>query len=370
MDALTWDNACSAITNMPKQACYMRFRSITPLLLLCQAASADAPTQTARADAHAPIGVMADHLHHGDEWMVGYRFMRSYQDALRDGTNHVSKQRAYSRLSSGGYGYHNAPTRMAMNMHMLEAMYGWSDRVTLMLMANYMDMNMDAELHPHGPAAPVPYRMDSSGWGDVELAALFDAGRAAHGRWVGKLGLSLPTGSITKKDDMPHGVLGALVPMRMEYTMQLGSGTYDLRPAITYSEQRDGWSWGAQASAVLRLGENGQDYRLGHRGELTAWAARLWTPAASTSLRLVGSRWGNIHGRDDAIDPDMSPAADPDAQGGERVEVGLGANLYAPSGALKGQRLALEFLTPVYQDLDGPQLANEWTLNVGWQFAF
>lgn len=348
----------------------MSFRLIVPLLLLCQAAWADAPTQISRADGHAPIGVMADHLHRTGEWMVGYRFMRSYQDELRDGTKHVSKQRAYSRVSSGGYGYHNAPTRMAMNMHMLEAMYGWSDRVTLMLMANYMDMNMDAELHPHGPAAPVPYRMDSSGWGDVELAALFDAGRTAHGRWVGKLGLSLPTGSITEHDGMPHGAGGSMVPMRIEYGMQLGSGTYDLRPAMTYAEQYEYWSWGTQASAVLRLGENDQDYRLGHRGEITAWLARAWAPAVSSSLRLVGARWGNINGRDDAIEVAMSPAADPDAQGGQRIDVGLGANLRVPSGALEGQRLAVEVLRPVYQDLDGPQLASDWTLNAGWQFAF
>lgn len=347
----------------------MRTRILATVLLASPLVHADAP-QTARADGHAPIGVMADHLHGGGEWMVGYRFMRTWQDELRDGTDRVSKQRAYSSTAAGGHGYHNAPTRMEMNMHMFEAMYGWSDRITLMLMANYMDMSMDAELHAHGPAAPVPYRMDSSGWGDTEVAALFDAGRTAHGRWVGKLGLSLPTGSITEGDGMPHGAHGAMIPMRMEYNMQLGSGTYDLRPAMTYSEQRDGWSWGAQASAVLRLGENDQDYRLGHRGELTTWAARLWTPAVSTSLRLLGSRWGNVHGRDDAVDPHMSPAADPDAQGGQRIDVGLGTNLYVPSGALKGQRLALEFLRPVYQDLDGPQLANDWTVHAGWQFAF
>lgn len=29
---------------------------------------------------------MADHLHRQGEWMVGYRFMRTYQDEPRDGT--------------------------------------------------------------------------------------------------------------------------------------------------------------------------------------------------------------------------------------------------------------------------------------------
>lgn len=327
-------------------------------------------TPGARADAHAPIGVMAEHVHREGEWMVGYRLMRSYQDALRDGTDHVSKERTYSSVAAGGYGYHTAPTRMAMNMHMLEAMYGWSDGLTLMLMANYVDMSMDAELHAHGPAAPVPHRMDASGWGDTEIAALFDAGRTARGRWVGKVGLSLPTGSVSTRDAMPHGPHGAMIPMRMGYPMQLGSGTYDLRPALTYSELRDGWSWGVQASAVLRLDDNDQGYRFGHRGEATAWVARLWNRSVSTSLRVLGTRWGNVHGRDDDLSVAMSPENDPQAQGGRRVDVGLGVNLMAPPGALGGQRLALEFLRPVYQDLDGPQLATDWTLNAGWQFAF
>jgi hypothetical protein len=45
-------------------------------------------------------------------------------------------------------------------------------------------------------------------------------------------------------------------------------------------------------------------------------------------------------------------------------------HLHAPCGARQGQRLALDFLRPVYREPDGPQLANDWTLNAGWQFAF
>ena len=52
----------------------MRNRLLPPLL--ASPLAADAP-QIARADGHAPIGVMADHLHRGGEWMVGYRFMRT-----------------------------------------------------------------------------------------------------------------------------------------------------------------------------------------------------------------------------------------------------------------------------------------------------
>lgn len=66
----------------------------------------------------------------------------------------------------------------------------------------------------------------------------------------------------------------------------------------------------------------------------------------------------------------MSPAADPRAQGGERLDVGIGANWYGPSGALRGHRLGFEFLVPIDQRLDGPQLETDWSAVLGWQYAF
>ena len=78
----------------------MRNRLIAVALMASPLAHADAP-QSARADGHAPIGVMADHLHRGGDWMVGYRFMRTLQDELRDGTDHVGKRSAYSSVAAG-----------------------------------------------------------------------------------------------------------------------------------------------------------------------------------------------------------------------------------------------------------------------------
>ncbi|MEM6624040.1 MAG: transporter, partial [Pseudomonadota bacterium] len=43
-----------------------------------------------RADGHAPIGVMGDHLHRQDEFMFSYRFMNMSMEGSRIGTNRVS----------------------------------------------------------------------------------------------------------------------------------------------------------------------------------------------------------------------------------------------------------------------------------------
>lgn len=98
--------------------------------------------------------------------------------------------------------------------------------------------------------------------------------------------------------------------------MQLGSGTYDLKPGLTYVGQWKRWSWGGQFIPTFRIGENSEGYTLGNRMDLTTWVAYRWLPSLSTSFRLAAASWSNIDGRDDEIEVGMSPAADPKAQGG------------------------------------------------------
>ena len=66
--------------------------------------------------------------------------------------------------------------------------------------------------------------------------------------------------------------------------MQLGSGTYDLLPGLTYLGQSDEWSWGVQTIETLRLGRNDEGYTLGDNLMATGWVARKWTGVFSTSL--------------------------------------------------------------------------------------
>ena len=42
------------------------------------------------------------------------------------------------------------------------------------------------------------------------------------------------------------------------YGMQLGSGTWDFHPAITYLGQTENYSYGAQLGGILRIGDNDQ----------------------------------------------------------------------------------------------------------------
>jgi hypothetical protein len=306
-----------------------------------------------RPDSHAPIGVMAEHLHHKGEVMFSYRFAQMKMNGNRDGTSNRSRREVL------GSGYPVTPSRMTAQAHMLGVMYAPSDELTLMAMLPYVRKEMD-----HRTGAGGRFTTKSDSLGDTKLSGLYLLQRGEHSQLHLNLGLSLPTGSSDEKDQTPMG------RQRLPYPMQIGSGSYAVSPGLTYAAQRERWSWGAQGIGTFQLNENSKDYQLGPHGSLNVWGARLWSDQLSTSLRIQGQAWGNIHGADPRLNPNVVPTADPDRRAGRRIDVGVGVNWLFQRGSLQGHRFALEVLTPVYQWLDGPQLETDWVVVTGWQKAF
>lgn len=309
---------------------------------------------SARPDGHAPIGVMADHLHCAGEWMISVRTMHMHMDGMRNNTNGLSSSAVLNE------GYMVTPTEMDMDMLMVGGMYAPTDRLTLAVMVPYIWNEMD-----HRTAAGTDFTTKSDGIGDVRLTGLLGVLDANHQRVHLNLGLSIPTGDIDEKDNTP-----AAKNAKLPYPMQLGTGTFDVLPGLTYLGQRGDWSWGAQTTLRIHIGNNDEGYRRGNRLEATAWGARRFGQF-SGSLRLAAAHWNNIHGQDDDLNPAMVPTADPDRQAGDRVDALVGLNYHVGgNSALRGNRLALEIGAPVYQDLDGPQLETDWLATIGWQVAF
>ncbi len=310
---------------------------------------------SARPDGHAPIGVMADHTHERGEMMLSYRYMYMDMDGNRTGTSEVTTADVLAD-------YPVSPLSMPMNMSMFGLMYAPSDRVTLTFMLPYLSYSMDHETGMGGL-----FTTESSGISDLKASALIGLFNKDRQEMHIQAGLSLPTGSIEQEDVTPMS-MGQ--PVELPYPMQLGSGTLDVLLGLTYLGQADNWSWGVQASGVIRTGTNDNDYQLGNVGKLTAWYARRWNGWVSTSLRVAGSSWGNIDGANPALNPMMTPTADPSLRGGTRFDALAGFNFKVTGGALKGQRVAIEAGIPFYQDLDGPQLQTKWLIVAGWQYAF
>ena len=84
------------------------------------------------------------------------------------------------------------------------------------------------------------------------------------------------------------------------------------------------------------------------------------------------------------MDPMMSPTADADLRGGKRIDILFGLNLNFDETidrlnkafdetAKKSHEtfnLAIEIGFPIHQDLDGPQMENDWRLITGLQLGF
>ena len=303
------------------------------------------------------MGVTSIHHTHAEgEWMLGYKWMSM---KMRGNLNGTSDRSTADVLAQ----YMVAPTEMTMQMHMFGLMYAPTDEWTLMAMVPYIESSMD---HVNGMG--VRFTTKSSGLGDIKLSGLYSLwrydGDERTVRLVARAGMSVPTGSLNPQDDTPMGVT------TLPYPMRLGSGTYDLRPALTYMVQTDRWGYGSHVGSTFHLGSNRKDYRLGNELDGTAWIAGKFANWLSASLRVEGRLWGNIHGSDDRLNPTMVPTADPDLRAGRRIDLLFGINLFALSGVLNGHRLMLEGGVPVYQALDGPQLETRWRLSLGWNYTF
>lgn len=306
-----------------------------------------------RPDDHAPISLMGDHVHHQGELMLSYRYMLMYMNGNRDRTEDLSRADVLRQFMV-------APTDMTMQMHMVGLMYAPHDKLTLSTMVPYVHMAMN-----HETRMGQNFRTTSDGFGDIKTAALIPVLQTEHHEVIAKAGVSFPTGSIDQRDDTP-----ARNNAKLPYPMQIGSGTWDLQPGLTYKGKAGNWSWGLQSGGTIRLGKNSNDYRLGNRVFITPWLARKWTDWLSTSVRVNGQAWGNITGRDKELNPRLVQTAAPDLQKGRRLDLMFGVNLLKPRGKLKNHRLAVELGFPLYQHLTGPQLETDFILSAGWQWAF
>ncbi len=348
---------------------------LTPLTAAAHENDKTAP----HAMGHAPLGVKADHRHKKGEWMLSYRNMTMDMEGSRDGTTALTPETIATTVANPFFGaagqpptFRVVPIQMSMDMHMVVGMYGLTDRVTLMAMTSYVKNDMDhlTFMGGMGTAVRGGFTTQSKGWGDSSVLAIvgLDDG-SKHTRQINlNVGLTLPTGS-TSETDQILTPMGATPSPRLPYPMQLGTGTYDFTPGLTYFDRQGKIGWGAQASARVPLGENSDGYKRGNMGSATAWLA--YEPAywISFSGRLKAQSQGAILGQDPLI---MAPVqtADPDNHGGQTLDALFGVNLAGQTGALRGQKLAIEYGLPLSRDLNGPQLETDNTLMIGWQKSF
>lgn len=308
-----------------------------------------------RPDGHAPISIMGDHVHHKGEFMFSYRYMTMDMRQLRQGTDDASAAEAHTN-------YMVAPIDMTMNMHMLGAMYAPSDKITLMVMANYLENDMNLQMRNGNIFAT-----STSGLGDVSVNALYSIFNKNRKSLHAQLGVTIPTGSIEEKNVIPIS-MGNQV--QLPYPMQLGTGSFGANLGLTYLGQSDVFSWGHQITGMININDNNQDYKFGNRYKLNNWIAGKMGDNLSVSVRIEGLIIDEIAGESALLTPMMVTTADTENSGGTYINSGFGLNYLITNGGMKGLRFATELTAPLYQDLNGIQLKQNYNLTFGLQYAF
>lgn len=343
------------------------------LVMIGAAAKADPQSGSVPlADQHAPAGVMFDHMHKAGEWMLGFRFANSNAGGhMLNGSHAVSDQ----QIADHGCSPHTCttkPTDMRMNMYMLDIMYAPTDWMTLMVMPMWMThdmtmgplkamahgghgghMDMDMGAMGHGGHGDHTGGHGTEGWGDTIFGPELRLAHGSNYHLQFAPMVSAPTGKV---DFKMHGAF-------THYMMQLGSGTWDFWPSLTYTGRADRLTWGAQVLGIVRMEEeNESGYRLGDVLQVTGWGSYLIADWISASIRGLYTEQGKVEGHYNGPHNHSSP---PDLQfnyGGRFWDIGFGINTVVTGGPLKGLRLSAEWLQPVGEDVNGYQLEREGTI--------
>jgi hypothetical protein len=302
-------------------------------------------------------------------------FMR--MDGLGDGTREIAPDSLLGMPVMGGRPtgkFMAVPTAMDMSMVNLSVGYSFSRRffggAMLMWARDSMDMRFNAAMR--AKTRVDGFTMHSQGLGDTMLMGkylLYADDPLIPRREVSLFaGLSLPSGSISERND-DHPVAARRREL-LPYGMQLGSGTVDPTLGVLYQGRRSPYWWGADGRYTARLYDNHRGYRLGDEFHYDLYGMYQFRYDLVGELQLNGVWQGRIRGQMDAAasgtsghvvqgnpsSPFSTPLWDPRHYGGHRLFLTAGIQWQpAPFWIVD-----LQGGVPLYQDLNGPQLQQDY----------
>ncbi|MDE1045241.1 MAG: transporter [Nitrospinaceae bacterium] len=318
----------------------------------------------AHCGGNMPLNIFGGGIPEPKEFRFKLSQMIMEMGPLRDGTDEISNDDLIG--SANGTNFPALPTNMQMYMTMIGAAYSFSDDFAVMGMTSYIENTMRMNLNNGND-----FTMTSGGVGDVTLLAKYrayaDDNLVPTNQVSVLFGLSLPSGSINKKfsNHTNDTFNGSLLPFKM----QLGSGTVDPIIGLTYQGSRDPFWWGFNTQLEGHIYDNEQGYRRAQElrydfyamkqvhdkvvvhAQLNGWYEGKFSDEAY-DVRVLGAGHNALSTANNLI----SPLFDPDNYGGHKLHFGLGVQ-FQP---LPLHVMELTASVPIHQDLNGPQLQDNW----------
>lgn len=310
---------------------------------------------SARPDMYGPTGIMGDHLHPKGGKMLSVKYMTMPMDGNRSAGEVIDNETVFDN-------YMVSPQKMNMQMFMISAMYAVSNKLTLMAMQNYRlnTMTLTHKMEMEGMPMLHTFDTKASGFGDLNLCALIGLISKESYSFHLNTGLSVPLGSISKRDKTPMNESA-----KLPYAMQLGSGTYDATLGGTLCVSKKKSSWGIQHLSTFRMGKNEYDYNLGTLHQTNLWTSLALTSKLSTSLRINATISDAINGRDGELMPMMVPTANDSNYKRQIIRAFAGVNSLTLT---KGILATAEIGFPLLQHNSGVFMNETFTLNTGLRF--
>ena len=301
-------------------------------------------------------------------WSFSYNFQKSTFEDYYDGDSKVSNHDVLwtpGEEPRSSKNYPVVPTDIDQEVHAVRVGYSLTDALSVSVVAPYIKQSTD-----HISIVPGydEFVIKSDGIGDITIMGSYQLSGSGWSNWRAGFGLSIPTGSIDEEGDTPR----APGDQQLPYTMQIGSGTYDVPAFISYAKKQAGYDWGSDLRGKLRLGENDRDYTLGNNFSLSGWARLTTLEWFQPSAQLSYWYSGKINGMDSDLEvpgpfPYPAPVVDPDRFGGHQVDLKFGIRIPILK---KIQHVELLYSVPVYRDLNGPQSGEKHTIGLSFSAAW
>jgi hypothetical protein len=143
-------------------------------------------------------------------------------------------------------------------MQLMSVQYQVSPDWTLLVLGTHMENYVETNMFG------MTFRDKTVGFGDVLVDLIRPLYLGSSFMLFGDIGLSLPTGSIQKKN-------ASNPALNYAYNMQPGSGTWDAQAGLTGLYLQPIFQAGAHLSTFQRSGRNENGYRLGALYKADAW---------------------------------------------------------------------------------------------------
>lgn len=315
-----------------------------------------------------PSSVMLSHLHEKNKWMISYSVMNMNTNGLINGNKAIAEKEVYNN-------YLMLSDKMNMQMHMLMAMYGINNKLTVMSMFNYRINTMNMQMLPTINSSMINMHhstisnetMMNKGLSDIQLYALYGLYKNEWNQIILIGGLNLPMGSINQKgnqDDMSYA------SSRLPYMMQLGSGTFDILPGLSYSIQKNKWASGLQWNNAIRFYNNSHNYHLGNESVLHLWGAYSWLNLISSSVHFEVNSTGKIKGKDAQLYEFNEPSAHTKNYGGRFMQTYIGSSFISKNKILSHFKISAEYGFQLFYYYNGIESPLKNSINTSISYTY